>query len=103
MSNCINSSFISPTSPNLSIVPPLIPDSYIRSVQTSTLDSVPKLLLGYMGYVSSYYGLQAEAISLDLYADPMKIARFVGYLTARDVGIGQIAKHIALARKVTLI
>jgi len=55
-----------------------------------------------MGYVSSYYGLQAEAISLDLYADPMKIARFVGYLTARDVGVGQIAKHIALARKVKL-
>lgn len=54
-----------------------------------------------MGYISSYYGLQAEAISLDLYADPMKIARFVGYLTARDVGIGQIAKHIALARKVS--
>lgn len=73
---------------------------YIKAVQMSTLDSVPKLLTGYMGYTSSFYGMETESISLRLYANPQYVARFVGYLQAREVGIGQIAKHVGLARKV---
>jgi hypothetical protein len=66
----------------------------------STLDCVPQLLLGYLGYTSAFFGIEPEAISLKLYADPKYVARFIGYLQARGVGIGQLAKVLSLARKV---
>lgn len=56
--------------------------------------------MGFLGYTASYNNLGPTAITLDLYANPKFLARFIGYLKAREVQIGQINKHIALARKV---
>lgn len=73
---------------------------YIKAVQQTTLDSVPKLIAGFLGYTSDYFNLDLDAISLQLYANPKYIARFVAYLQARGVGLGQVTKHVSLARKV---
>lgn len=74
---------------------------YAKAVQSTTLDSIPQLISGFLGYTSAFFGLDSEeGITLQLYAVPKYIARFVGYLQARGVGIGQIAKHVALCRKI---
>lgn len=69
-------------------------------MQQTTLDSVPKLIGGFLGYTASFFNI--DPISLQLYANPKYIARFVAYLQARGVGLGQITKHVSLARKVSL-
>ena len=52
----------------------LIYDRYVKAVQSTTLDSVPRLISGYLGYTSSHYGIDSESISLTLYADPKYVA-----------------------------
>lgn len=73
---------------------------YAKAVQKTTLEKVPPLILGFLGFIASYNNIRPADITLNLYADPKHLARFIGFLKARDVSIGQINKHIALARKV---
>ncbi|GAX82647.1 hypothetical protein CEUSTIGMA_g10073.t1 [Chlamydomonas eustigma] len=70
---------------------------YIGGVQTTTLDKVPNLIYAFLGYIRSYYRIPEEALSLDLFADPKYIARFMSYLRARGVRQGHITKQ---ARKI---
>ena len=63
---------------------------YVRAVQSTTLEKVPNRILGFVGYICSTYAIDGEDASLDLYSSPKYIARFVGYLRARNVGIGHI-------------
>jgi len=73
---------------------------YIRAVQSTTMDKVPNKLWGFLGYTAGFFALARADISLQLYADPRYVARFVGYIKAREVGIGHIRSHMGLARKV---
>lgn len=57
-------------------------------------------MLGYLGYTARFFNIDLASITLDLYANPRYIVRFVSYLRAREVGCGQINKHLSLARKV---
>ena len=73
---------------------------YTRAVQSTTLDKVPGKIWGFLGYTAGYFNLGREEISMQLYADPRYVARFVAYIKARDVGIGYIRAHLGLTRKV---
>lgn len=73
---------------------------YTKAVQSTTLDRVPNKLWGFLGYTAGFYNLSRDNISLQLYANPRYMARFVAYLKARDVGIGYIRAHMGVARKV---
>lgn len=73
---------------------------YIRAVQLTTLQRVPNLILGFLGYTSRTYCLDTSSISLQRYAEPKCIARFIGYLQARGVGFGHMASHLSLSRKI---
>jgi hypothetical protein len=73
---------------------------YTRAVQSTTLDKVPGKIWGFLGYTAGFFNLGREEISMQLYADPRYVARFVAYIKARDVGIGYIRAHLGLTRKV---
>jgi hypothetical protein len=73
---------------------------YVRAVQTTTTETQPARIRGYIGYISTAYGISTMDLSLDLYADPTKFARFMAYLIAREVAIGHLRGHIGLARKI---
>jgi len=73
---------------------------YTRAVQSTTLDKVPGKIWGFLGYTAGFYNLGRQEISMQLYADPRFVARFVAYIKARDVGIGYIRAHLGLTRKV---
>jgi hypothetical protein len=76
------------------------PNRYLKAVQSTTLEKVPSLILGFFGFTSSACSLDSKQMGMATYKDPKNITRFVSYLKARGVGIGQINKHISLARKV---
>ena len=73
---------------------------YVRAVQTTTTDKQPSKIRAYIGYISTTYGVSTSDLSLDMYADPARIARFIGYLIAREVEIGHLRGHLGLARKI---
>jgi hypothetical protein len=75
-------------------------DRYAKAVQSTTLEKVPALIYGCVGYIVRFFNLDLAEASLDLYACPRYLIRFISYLKARGVGIGQINKHVSLARKV---
>ena len=51
---------------------------YIRAAQTTSLQQVPKMILGFLGSTSAYYQIQPADITLDMYKDPQYLARFIG-------------------------
>ena len=75
---------------------------YVRAVQTTTTDKQPARIRAYIGYISTTYGISTADLSLDIYADPTKFARFMAYLIAREVAIGHLRGHLGLARKINV-
>ena len=51
---------------------------YIRAAQSTSLEQVPKMILGFLGSTSAYYDIRPAAITLDMYKDPQYIAHFIG-------------------------
>ena len=73
---------------------------YTRAVQSTTSDKHETIILGYLGYVRTYFAVPTLQLGLCAYADPTQIAQFVAYLRARGVSKFQLLKHVSLARKV---
>jgi hypothetical protein len=53
---------------------------YITSVQSTTLERVETMVLGFLGHVSQHFALAPNSLTLDIYADPTYVAQFIAYL-----------------------
>ena len=53
---------------------------YVAPVQSTSLDRVQTMILGFLGYTSKHWQLDVQGLSLDLYADPWCIAQFIAFL-----------------------
>jgi hypothetical protein len=71
---------------------------YARAVQSTTLEKQERSLLSFLGYVTKYF--PGSTAGLGRYAEPVKVAAFLGYIMARGVLKGHVLKHISLSRKV---
>ena len=59
---------------------------YISAVQSTTLERVESMVLGYLGYVSQHFALDARTLTLDVYAHPGYLAQFFAYLKVIQSG-----------------
>jgi hypothetical protein len=75
---------------------------YAGAVQSTTLEKMPCIIRGFLGYAALVCALTPEQVGLELYTDPHMLARFLGYLKARGVMRAQMNKHIAVAKKVNV-
>jgi hypothetical protein len=71
---------------------------YARAVQTTTLEKQERTMLSFLGYVTKYF--PGSTAGLGRYAEPTKVAAFLGYIMARGVLKGHVLKHVSLSRKV---
>ncbi len=75
---------------------------YAGAVQSTTLEKLSSVICAYVGYAVTVLCLSQEETGLDAYANPHMLARFLGYLKARNVARGHLNKHIAVAKKINV-
>ena len=73
---------------------------YAAPVQTTSIEKSLEVIRAYLGWCCLKQGVSVRDVDIHLYADVHKFATFIGYLIARGVGNGQLAKQIAVAKKV---
>jgi hypothetical protein len=73
---------------------------YAAPVQVASIEKTLEVMRAYMGWCCLKQGVEVRDVDIHLYADVHKFATFIGYLMARGVGHGQLAKQIAVAKKV---
>lgn len=75
-------------------------ETWSRSVQSTTIGTSRQVIRAYMGYCSALLKVPDSQLSLALMAHPDKLAMFLAFLQARDVGKEHVLKQISTARKV---
>jgi len=73
---------------------------YAHGVQSSTMDTHVRSILGYMGFVALYNNIPPEQLNMNAYMEPQTFALFLSYLRARMVTRQPLVAHTGLARKV---
>ena len=74
-------------------------DAYAAPIQTTSVHGTRQVIKGFLGFCNEYRGVPIGELRLSLFADPVHIIHFVGFLKARDVGKAQLAKQVcALSR-----
>lgn len=72
---------------------------YATPVQSATIAKHMELIRGFVGFIATRLG--KPILGLQHYWEPEVMASFVAMLMARNVGRGQILKHLSLAKKVS--
>ena len=73
---------------------------YCRPIQSTTFEWHESAIRGYLGFAVKDGGLRDTDARLEMYANPLKISRFIAYLIARGAKGGYLTKHLGLAKKV---
>ena len=53
---------------------------YLRSVQSTTLEKMEGVMLGYLGYVARQFSVPLDRLRLEQYGDPMRVAFFIAFI-----------------------
>lgn len=75
-------------------------DSRYKACQEVTLEGSRDTILAYMGYLHKFKLFPTSQLSLTLYKSADLFGSFVGYIVARGVGRGWVARHITTCKKV---
>ena len=75
-------------------------DIYVKATQATSMESARTKILGFLGFIYSYFKVQGASLTLDFVGNPNLVATFISYLLARHVSIGHIQNFIALFKKV---
>lgn len=73
---------------------------YAAPVQVASIEKTLEVMRAYFGWCCLKQGVEVRDVDIHMYADVHKFATFIGYLMARGVGHRQLAKQIAVAKKV---
>ena len=76
-----------------------------RPYPTNQVTSIVKtddLILAYLGYIQKYHPIHTNSLTLGLYANPVLLTKFLGYLKARGVGGEHMYKHATLTKKIVI-
>ena len=69
-------------------------DAWNAPIQSTSVHGTRQVIKGFVGFCNEYRDVPHGELRLSLFANPDHIIHFVGFLKARNVGKGQLAKQV---------